>query len=345
MAPSRELVTQIGHVATSLFKETDYRVLTLIGGANVRNQIKQLRENRPQIIVATPGRLAELVFRLEKIRLGMVRALVIDEVDNMMQDPYVGEIETILQATPLFNKDSMSKASVYNNDNYRSKENRKDMTIPESQFQFNAEKITDNDVESIINDVDISIEEDDDEVEEQVSETTTTTNNNNSNNIDDSKKLKLICLASATSNDPAVVSFADRYCGDKQWNRVAVNAATMLPISITHGLISTTRMRALDMLRRFLNAKPNVQSALIFVNDPHRVEIIVKELYEMDIIAAPLHGDSSKDDRKEIIARIKDGRLRLVVTTELAARGLDIPELTHVINFELPTDAQHYVHR
>jgi superfamily II DNA/RNA helicase len=48
---------------------------------------------------------------------------------------------------------------------------------------------------------------------------------------------------------------------------------------------------------------------------------------------------------QEILARLKDGRLKYVVATELAARGLDIPELSHVVNFELPTDAQHYVHR
>jgi superfamily II DNA/RNA helicase len=65
----------------------------------------------------------------------------------------------------------------------------------------------------------------------------------------------------------------------------------------------------------------------------------------MGLVAAPLHGDSSKDDRKEILSRLRDGRLRLVVCTELAARGLDIPDLSHVINFELPTDAAHYVHR
>ena len=86
-------------------------------------------------------------------------------------------------------------------------------------------------------------------------------------------------------------------------------------------------------------------SALIFVNDPHRVEIIYQQLIDMGFIAAPLHGETSKDDRKEILTRLRDGRLSLVVTTELAARGLDFPDLTHVINFELPTDAQHYVHR
>jgi superfamily II DNA/RNA helicase len=52
------------------------------------------------------------------------------------------------------------------------------------------------------------------------------------------------------------------------------------------------------MLKKFLNAKPEVKSALIFVNDPHRVEIVYEKLLEMGFIAAPLHGDTSKDDRK-----------------------------------------------
>ena len=52
------------------------------------------------------------------------------------------------------------------------------------------------------------------------------------------------------------------------------------------------------MLKKFLKAKPEVASALIFVNDPHRVEIIYEKLLEMGFIAAPLHGESSKDDRK-----------------------------------------------
>jgi ATP-dependent RNA helicase DeaD len=72
---------------------------------------------------------------------------------------------------------------------------------------------------------------------------------------------------------------------------------------------------------------------------------VCDKLLEFGIVAAPLHGESSKDDRKEILSRLRDGRLQLVVSTELAARGIDIPNLTHVINFELPTDSQHYVHR
>ena len=106
IAPSRELVVQIGLVGTKLFAGSKYRIVPLIGGVNVRNQIKQLRDNKPQVLVSTPGRLAELVkyipwynslrihvskgsrkllittqvFKLEKVRLGMVRALIVDEV-------------------------------------------------------------------------------------------------------------------------------------------------------------------------------------------------------------------------------------------------------------------------
>lgn len=156
----------------------------------------------------------------------------------------------------------------------------------------------------------------------------------------------VLCLASATAtagNDD-VRAFADQYVLGR-WTTAAVQSAAMLPTTVTHGLISTPQIKKLEYLRKFLFAQPAVERALIFVNDPHRVEIVAEKLLEMNLIAAPLHGDSSKDDRKEVIARITDGRLKFVVTTEIAARGLDIPDLTHVINFELPTDAPHYVHR
>lgn len=86
LAPSRELVTQIASVSERVFANTGIRTQAIIGGANVRGQVDRLRELRPQVLVASPGRLAELVFRLEKLKLGNVRAVIVDEVDNMLQD-------------------------------------------------------------------------------------------------------------------------------------------------------------------------------------------------------------------------------------------------------------------
>jgi ATP-dependent RNA helicase DeaD len=297
LAPSRELVTQIGKVAQTVFDGTGISVVTLIGGANMKNQIQQIRDKRPQIVVATPGRLAEVVFKYEKLKLGNVRAMILDEADNLLQDVFIDELRTLIEATPCIKRQQqfLSQSSSNNNDD---------------------------------------MEED----EEQAID-------GNESSITKPNKF-ILCLASATAKNNLIVQeFADQYCGKYNWETVAVPLAGMLPAAVTHGLISAPRIKGLEILRKLLNSQPEVQRALIFVNDPHRVQVVYEQLLEKGIVCAPLTGESSKDDRKEIMARIRDGRLKFVVTTELAARGLDIPDISHVINFELPADSQHYVHR
>lgn len=296
LAPSRELVMQIGTVANQLFKNTEIRCETIIGGANVRNQVDRLRDYKPSIVVATPGRLAEIIFRLEKLKLSSVRAVIVDEVDNMFREPYLGEMESILENVPAFKRNLEEESmKLLQPHHIRSQEDDNDETAPGAKY---------------------------------------------------GEHKCMVCLASATTkdNERAISSFSRKF-GLTNLKRVSVELDSQLPSGITHALISTPRIRAIDFLKKVLNSKPTVSRALIFVNDPHRVEVLVDQLYDQNIIAAPLHGDSSKEDRREILDRVRDGRLQLVVTTELAARGLDIPELSHVINFELPTDAAHYVHR
>jgi len=77
------------------------------------------------------------------------------------------------------------------------------------------------------------------------------------------------------------------------------------------------------------------------------VGIVVDKLADAGIIAAPLHGGvgSDKSDRAEVSKALREGFVGIVVATEMAARGLDAPYLTHVINLDLPTDASHYAHR
>jgi ATP-dependent RNA helicase DeaD len=293
LAPSRELVTQIASVANKLFENTHINTVPIIGGANIQNQVKRLRDIRPQIVVATPGRLAEIVFSLEKLKLGMVRRVIVDEVDNLMQEPYDGEVRMLIQGTPL-----MKRNKSYMNDGITNASNR-----------------------SISKSRDISTE-----------------------NID--SMTKSLVLASATgAKNPTVLRFADSIAGVGQWKHVSVERETLMPTTISHGIISCPQIKAFELLKKFLTTEPAIVSALIFVNSPHRVQVVCDQLLEKGIIAAPLHGESSKDDRKQVLGRLRDGRLRFVVTTELAARGLDVPSLSHIVNFELPTDSQHYVHR
>lgn len=72
---------------------------------------------------------------------------------------------------------------------------------------------------------------------------------------------------------------------------------------------------------------------------------IVDYLRDKGVDAAGLHGDSSKTERALTISRLVSGQLKMVVSTDVAARGIDVPSLTHVVNLDLPSSVQQYVHR
>lgn len=118
--------------------------------------------------------------------------------------------------------------------------------------------------------------------------------------------------------------------------------------TVIHGMVHVPHRRlALDTLRRILHTDPIPQQILIFAENARKVDIVVEKLQGMGIVAAALHGGmgSEKMDRAEVSKALREGYVGIVVATELAARGLDAPLLTHVINLDLPTDASHYAHR
>lgn len=127
-----------------------------------------------------------------------------------------------------------------------------------------------------------------------------------------------------------------------------LESKTRVSRTVIHGVVHVPHRRlTLTALRRILHTEPLPQQILIFAEDSHRVKIVVEKLGEMGIIAAPLYGGarSEKIDRADVSKALREGYVGIVVATELAARGLDAPLLTHVVNLDLPTDASHYAHR
>ncbi len=84
---------------------------------------------------------------------------------------------------------------------------------------------------------------------------------------------------------------------------------------------------------------------LIFTRTKHGADKLTKKLMQADISAAAIHGNKSQGARTRALANFKSGDIRVLVATDIAARGLDIPLLPHVVNFELPNQAEDYVHR
>ncbi|MCT4576444.1 DEAD/DEAH box helicase [Donghicola sp.] len=107
---------------------------------------------------------------------------------------------------------------------------------------------------------------------------------------------------------------------------------------------SGTRKRAL--LRKLIDAEgESVDNAVIFCNRKSDVDIVSKSLKKYGYDAAPIHGDLDQSQRNRTLDDFREGKIKFLVASDVAARGLDVPSVTHVFNFDVPTHAEDYVHR
>jgi ATP-dependent RNA helicase RhlE len=100
-----------------------------------------------------------------------------------------------------------------------------------------------------------------------------------------------------------------------------------------------------NALLLFLLKNPAITTVLVFTRTKHGADKVVKVLQKQEITAAAIHGNKSQNARQNALQQFKEGNLRVLVATDIAARGIDIDDLTHVINFDLPEVAETYVHR
>jgi len=89
----------------------------------------------------------------------------------------------------------------------------------------------------------------------------------------------------------------------------------------------------------------NIKTALVFTRTKHGADKVVKDLVRVGITAEAIHGNKSQNARQRALSNFKNRTTRVLIATDIAARGIDIDELTHVINYELPNIPETYVHR
>ncbi len=90
---------------------------------------------------------------------------------------------------------------------------------------------------------------------------------------------------------------------------------------------------------------PSFYRVIVFTRTKHRANRVAKQLGQAGIEAAAIHGNKSQAARQRALDGFKANRVRVLVATDIAARGIDVDGVTHVINFELPNEAESYVHR
>lgn len=126
--------------------------------------------------------------------------------------------------------------------------------------------------------------------------------------------------------------------------RIEAAAEPRAEPAITQRVIAVDAGRRTELLRH-LAQQGGWRSTLVFVATRHAADHVARKLYDRGIYVAALHGDMSQTQRREVLEHFKDRRYDMLVTTDLAARGIDIPGLEVVVNYDLPRSPDDYVHR
>lgn len=148
-------------------------------------------------------------------------------------------------------------------------------------------------------------------------------------------------LFSATMSNE-VRGIAKRFM--KKWEEFSVAAANAGNENIDHQYYVTNHHNRYETLRRLLDFTPGIYG-IIFTRTRQDAQDISEKLMREGYHVSPLHGDMDQKMRSKVMERFKNRTLQAIVATDVAARGIDVNDITHVINYELPDDPEVYTHR
>ncbi len=255
IAPTRELVMQIGKDAEGLSKYTDLNVVTIVGGMNYEGQRQMLRDHVVDLLVATPGRLIDFM-RSQDVFLDQVEVLVLDEADRMLDMGFIPDVRRIVRATP-------------------PKEERQTL------------------------------------------------------------------LYSATFNYDVRI-LIDQWTRDP--HKVVIEPEQVTTDRVDQKCYLVAESEKYSLLERVLTEeKP--ERLIIFANRRDLTRNLCDKLNKNGHIAVLLSGEVSQDKRVRTLERFREGRVNIMVATDVAGRGIHVDGVSHVINYTLPEDPEDYVHR
>lgn len=152
---------------------------------------------------------------------------------------------------------------------------------------------------------------------------------------------KQVALFSATM-PPQIRRLAQKYLRDAE--EITVKSKTASSKNITQRYLVVSYQQKVDALTRILEVE-NFDGMIVFVRTKNETETLAEKLRARGYSAAAINGDVAQVQRERSVNQLKDGKLDILVATDVAARGLDVERISHVINYDIPTDTESYTHR
>ncbi len=159
--------------------------------------------------------------------------------------------------------------------------------------------------------------------------------------VADVPRYRQTLLFSATM-PPEVEALARKYL--RKPVVVQVGRRSAAASTVTHAVYPVPRERKSSLLAELLRAE-KLDSVLVFTRTKHGADRVVRHLEREGIQATAMHADKTQPQRTKALQDFKSGKVRVLVATDIAQRGLDISDISHVINYDVPQQAEDYVHR
>jgi len=253
VTPTHELAKQIYDVIINLSEYMNVSVAKVIGKTNIRESIQELSKD-PQIIVATPGRLLDMIDK-KHIFTDSIKALVLDEADEMLSYGFMETIHNIIRTIP-----------------------------PQSQ----------------------------------------------------------ICLFSATMPQE-IIDLTSNFMKDPE--ELLINKEKLTLEGIRQFYVDLKQYKWKYDVLLDIYETINITQSIIYVNSKNMLNILNERLLNENYPISYIHGDMDQNTRQKNLSDFKTGKTRILLSTDLLARGIDIQQLSLVINFDLPRDKETYIHR
>ncbi|MBN2177072.1 MAG: DEAD/DEAH box helicase [Demequinaceae bacterium] len=152
---------------------------------------------------------------------------------------------------------------------------------------------------------------------------------------------KQVAMFSATM-PPAIRRLSAKYLNDPQ--EITIQQKTSTVAGLTQRYLIVSYPQKVDALTRILEVE-NFEAMLVFTRTKNETEALAEKLRARGFGAAAINGDVVQAQRERTIKQLRDGKLDILVATDVAARGLDVDRISHVVNFDIPIDTESYVHR
>lgn len=321
MVPTRELCMQVESEVKRLAQFTPLRVVAVYGGQRISAQMKFLKHG-PEILVGTPGRVIDLLDR-RIIRFDNIRFVVLDEVDRMLDIGFRDDIRNILSRVRGMKRRLPPDAR--EGDDERGRGRDQGYGRGPGAVRFDDQDAGDDQPAQAEHSQDQSDIDDHHDMG------------------DDDAGLQTMFVSATISDE--IERLARRYMREPVEKLIAPGADDKPTVEkVEQFFFAVEPWDKYRLLKKLLD-RENPDLAIVFCRTKHGAEKLAHRLHGDGIECREIHGNLNQTKRERVMKSFRGGKFDILVATDLASRGIDVADISHIINYDIPDDPEVYVHR